>query len=45
MLSEESPAEELDEKNQKRKFVGKLLYITRAIDPTMLVALNSLAEL
>ena len=45
MLSEKAPAEELDENNQKRlqKIVGKFLYYARAIDPTMLMALNSLA--
>ena len=45
MFSEKSPAEELDENNQKRlqKFLGKLLYFPRAIDPTILMALNSLA--
>ena len=44
MLPEKAPAEELDENNQKRiqKIVGKFLYYARAIDPTMLVALNSL---
>ena len=44
MLPEKSPAEELDENNQKRiqKIVGKLLYYARAIDPTMLIELNSL---
>ena len=45
MLSEKAPAEELDEYKQKRlqKIVGKLLYYARSIDPTMLMALNSLA--
>ena len=34
----------MDENNQKRlqKIVGKFLYYARSIDPTMLVALNSL---
>ena len=43
-MSEKPPAEELDENNQKRlqKIVGKFLYYTRAIYPTMLMALNSL---
>ena len=46
ILSEKAPAEELDEHNKKRlqKIVGKLLYCARAIDPTLLMALNSLAE-
>ena len=46
MLLEKAPAEELDEDNQKRlhKIVGKLLYYARAIDPTMLMALNSLTK-
>ena len=45
MLSEKSPAEKLDEYNQKmiQKIVGKFLYYARAIDPTMLMDLNSLA--
>ena len=45
MLPEKSPAEELDEYNQKilQKIVGKLIYYARAIDPKMLMALNSLA--
>ena len=45
MLSEKSPAGELDENNQKRlqKIVGKFLYYARAIDPTILMALNSLS--
>ena len=35
----------MDEHNQKRprKIVGKFLYYARAIDPTMLMDLNSLA--
>ena len=47
MLSEKEPAEELDEHNHKRlqKIIGKFLYYDRSIDPTMLVALNSLAAL
>ena len=42
MLSEKTPAEELYEHNQKifQKMVGKFLYHARAIDPTMLMALN-----
>ena len=46
MLSEKAPAEEWDEYNQKilQKIVGKLLYYARGIDPTMLMALISLAE-
>ena len=46
MLSEKTPAEELDENNQKilQKIVGKFLYYARAIDPTMLMELNSLVE-
>ena len=45
MLSEKAPAKELDEHNQKRlqKIVEKFLYYARAIDPTMLMALKSLA--
>ena len=45
MLSEKSPAEELDKNNQKRlqKIVGKFLYYARSIDPKMLMALKSLA--
>ena len=45
MLPEKSPFEKLDDNNQKRlqKIVGKFLYYSRAIDPTMLRALNSLA--
>ena len=45
MLSEKAPAEELDENNQKilQKIVEKILYYARAIDPTILMALNSLA--
>ena len=45
MLSEKEPAEELDENNHKRlqKTVGKFLYYARAIYPTSLMALNSLA--
>ena len=44
MLSEKAPSEELYEYNEKRlqKIVGTLLYYTRAIYPTMLMALNSL---
>ena len=47
MLSEKAPAEELVENNQKilQKVVGKSLYYARFIDPTMLMALNSLAAL
>ena len=43
-MSEKAPAEELDKHNQKilQKLVGKLLYYSRATDPTMLMALNSL---
>ena len=45
MLPEKAPAEELDEYNQKimQKIVGKVFYHARAIDPTMLMALTSLA--
>ena len=44
MLSVKEQAEELDEYNQKilQKVVGKFLYYTRDIDPTMLMALNSM---
>ena len=43
--SEKAPANKLDENNQKRlrKIVGIFLYYDRAIDPTMLMALKSLA--
>ena len=46
MLSEKAPAEELDENNQKilQKIVENLLYYARYIYPTMLMALNFLAE-
>ena len=46
MLSENAPAEELDENNQEilHKIVRKFLYYDRAIDPAMLMALNSLAS-
>ena len=46
MLSEKAPAEELDENNQKilQKVVQKFIYYARAIDPTMLMVLNSLAK-
>ena len=45
ILNEKKTAEELDENNQKRlhNTVGKLLYYARSIDPTILMALNSLA--
>ena len=38
MLSGKAPAEELDEHNQKilQKIVGKFLYYSRAIEPTIL---------
>ena len=44
MISEKSLAEELDENIQKRlkEIVGKFLYYAKAMDPTMLMALNSL---
>ena len=44
MLSEKAPAEKLDDNNKKRhqKIVGKFLYYDRALDPTMMMALNSL---
>ena len=44
MISEEEPAEELDENIQKQlhKIVGKLLYYARAMNPKILMALNSL---
>ena len=46
MLSEKATDEELDKNNQKRlsNILGKFLYYARSIDPTMLMALNSLAE-
>ena len=45
MLSEKTLAKEFNEHNQKRlqKTVGKFLYYARVMDPTMLMALNSLA--
>ena len=45
MIPEKAPVEELDEYNQKRlqKIVGKFLYYDKAIDPTMLMTINSLA--
>ena len=45
VLSVKAPAEELYEYNQKilQKIVGKFLNYARAIDPTMLMPLNSLA--
>ena len=45
MLSENAPFEKLDENNQKRlqKIVGRFLYCDRAVDPRILIALNSLA--
>ena len=45
MLNEKKTAEELDKKNQEwlQKIVGKFLYYARVVDPTNLVALNSLA--
>ena len=44
ILLQKAPAEEFDEHNQKRlqKIVGKLLYYVRAINSTMLMALNYL---
>ena len=44
MLSEKAPSEGLDKNNQKRlqKFLEILLYYAKAIDPKMLMALNSL---
>ena len=47
MLSETSPAEELDEYNQKilQKNVGKLLYYARAIDTTIFMFLSFLAAM
>ena len=44
MLSEKLPAEELDENDQKilQNILGKFLYYAWAIDPTMLITLNSL---
>ena len=45
MLSEKSPAGNLDDNNQKRlhTIFGKFLYYYRAVYPKMLMALNSLA--
>ena len=45
MLSEKSPAEKLDDNNQKRlqKIVGFFLYYYRLLDPTTMMALSSLA--
>ena len=44
MLSDESPAEKLDENNKKRlqKIVGKILYYAREVEHTILMGLNSL---
>ena len=46
MLPEKAPAEEFYEDNQKRinNIFGKSLYYDRAINPKMLMALNTLAE-
>ena len=45
LLSGKTTDEELDENNQKqqRKKVQTFMYCARAIDPTMLMALHSLA--
>ena len=45
ILSEKAPYEKLDDNNQKRlqKIVGKFLYYAKAVDPTMLMELISLA--
>ena len=44
MLSDKAPAGELDKRNKKRlhNLFGKFLYRDKAIDPTMLMALNLL---
>ena len=45
MLSEKQPSEELDDNIQKRlhKLIVQLFHYNRPIDPTMLMALNSLS--
>ena len=45
MLLKKETAEKLDGNYQKRpqKIIGKFLYCARSVDPTMLMALNSLA--
>ena len=45
MLPEKEPSEELDDNIQKRlhKLIVQLFHYNRPIDPTMLMALNSLA--
>ena len=45
MLSEKSRAKQLDCNNKRRlqKIAGKFIYYSRAVDPTMLMALNSLS--
>ena len=43
ILSDKAPSEELDKQIKRRqKIVGKFLYYARAIDPTMVMVLNSL---
>ena len=47
MLSEKASAEKLCDNNKKRlqKIIGKFLYYDRVVDPTMLMALKSLAAM
>ena len=40
---EDSPALNTDEANTVQQVIGGLLYYARAVDPTMLVALNTIA--
>ena len=44
MLSEKAPAEKLDDNNQKRlkNYFGNFLYYPIEVDPTIIMALNSL---
>ena len=46
MIPEKAPAKKMDDNNQKilQKIVGNFIYYTRAVDPTIIMALNSLAE-
>ena len=45
MLPDKAPAEKLDDNNKERlqKNTSKFLYYAIAVDPTILMALNSLA--
>ena len=46
MLSEKARAEKLNDNNQKilHKIVAKFIYYDKEVGPTILMALNSLAE-